>query len=250
MHLGMTGRFSVQLPPPLPVEVGGGRRLGAPAGSSPARRGERVSSSASTPTSTGATPSTTISCSRCRAARCVTYNDARRFGYMTLIPAERPRRSMPSFAGLGVEPLGDELDRRLSGATRARPRRSTSRRCLMDQRIVAGLGNIYVCEALFRAGLDPFKPAARLATKTGKPTPAAGRLVPADQGGAARCHPRRRLDACATTSRPTARSAPSSTSSRSTAAKASLASRPGCRGRVRRKTQGGRSTFYCPACQR
>ena len=48
----------------------------------------------------------------------------------------------------------------------------------MDQRIVAGLGNIYVCEALFRAGLDPFKGAARLATKTGKPTPAAVRLVP------------------------------------------------------------------------
>ena len=41
----------------------------------------------------------------------------------------------------------------------------------MDQRIVAGLGNIYVCEALFRARLDPFKAAARLATKTGKPTP-------------------------------------------------------------------------------
>ena len=50
---------------------------------------------------------------------------------------------------------------------------------LMDQRIVAGLGNIYVCEALFRAGLRPFKPAGRLATKTGKPMPAAERLVAA-----------------------------------------------------------------------
>ena len=47
----------------------------------------------------------------------------------------------------------------------------------MDQRIVAGLGNIYVCEALFRAGLDPWKPAARLATRSGKPTPAAERLA-------------------------------------------------------------------------
>ena len=63
----------------------------------------------------------------------------------------------------------------------------------MDQRIVAGLGNIYVCEALFRAGLDPCKPAARLATKTGKPTPAAERLVAAIKA-VLRSDPRRRLD--------------------------------------------------------
>ena len=119
----------------------------------------------------------------------------------------------------------------------------------MDQRIVAGLGNIYVCEALFRAGLDPFKGAARLATKTGKPTPAAVRLVVAIKAVLA--------DAVR---------AGGSTLRDYKQADGSLGrfqhqfgvygregepcSRPGCRGRVRRKTQGGRSTFYCPTCQR
>jgi formamidopyrimidine-DNA glycosylase len=118
----------------------------------------------------------------------------------------------------------------------------------MDQRIVAGLGNIYVCEALFRAGLDPFKGAARLATKTGKPTPATVRLVAA-------------IKAVLTD----AVRAGGSTLRDYKQADGSLGrfqhqfavygregepcSRPGCRGRVRRKTQGGRSTFYCPVCQ-
>ena len=119
----------------------------------------------------------------------------------------------------------------------------------MDQRIVAGLGNIYVCEALFRAHLDPFKGAARLATKTGKPTPAAVRLVAA-------------IKAVLTD----AVRAGGSTLRDYKQADGSLGrfqhqfavygregepcSRPSCRGRVRRKTQGGRSTFFCPTCQR
>jgi formamidopyrimidine-DNA glycosylase len=120
---------------------------------------------------------------------------------------------------------------------------------LMDQRIVAGLGNIYVCEALFRAGLDPWKGAARLATRGGRPTPAAERLAAAIKavladairaGGSSLRDYRRtdgsnglfqnelgvygRVDAPCV--------------------------RPGCRGTVRRKAQGGRSTFFCPVCQR
>src|SRR5512145_1590665 len=106
----------------------------------------------------------------------VTYNDARRFGYMTLIP-ERELANDAFFAGIGVEPLSEDL----SGAylaQRARGKKADLKAFLMDQRIVAGLGNIYVCEALFRAGLDPWKPASRLATRTGKPTSAAERLAP------------------------------------------------------------------------
>src|SRR5262249_47939107 len=101
----------------------------------------------------------------------VTYNDARRFGYMTLIP-ERELANDAFCAGLGVEPLSDDLNG-IYLAQRARGRKTDLKAFLMDQRIVAGLGNIYVCEALFRAGLSPSKPAARLATKTGRPTPAA-----------------------------------------------------------------------------
>ena len=177
----------------------------------------------------------------------VTYNDARRFGYMTLIPA-RELDGNAFFSGLGVEPLGPELTGAYL-ARRAAGKKVDLKAFLMDQRIVAGLGNIYVCEALFRAGLDPWKPASRLATRGGRPTPAAERLaaeikaVLADaiRAGGSTLRDYKRADgtsglfqndfgvygreegACLT---------------------------PCCRGTVRRKAQGGRSTFFCPACQR
>ena len=177
----------------------------------------------------------------------VTYNDARRFGYMTLIP-ERDLAQDAFFAGLGVEPLGDDL----SGsylARRAAGRKVDLKAFLMDQRIVAGLGNIYVCEALFRAGLSPWKPASRLATRTGRPTPAADRLAAeikavltdAIRAGGSTLRDYKRADGTsglfqnefAVYDREEAPCA-----------------RPGCRGTVRRRVQAGRSTFYCPACQR
>ena len=119
----------------------------------------------------------------------------------------------------------------------------------MDQRIVAGLGNIYVCEALFRAGLSPFKPAARLATRTGKPTPAALRLVPqikavlgdAIRAGGSTLRDYKQADGSIGAFQ---------NEFQVYGREGEPCSRPGCRGRVRRKTQGGRSTFYCPACQR
>ena len=123
----------------------------------------------------------------------VTYNDARRFGYMTLIP-ERDLAQDAFFAGLGVEPLSDDLNGAYL-ARRALGRKVDLKAFLMDQRIVAGLGNIYVCEALFRAGLDPWKPASRLATRTGKADAGGGAAGGRDQGGAHRCDPRRRLHA-------------------------------------------------------
>jgi formamidopyrimidine-DNA glycosylase len=177
----------------------------------------------------------------------VTYNDARRFGYMTLIPEDRLGEDA-FFRGLGVEPLSDDLNPDYL-ARRAAGRKTDLKAFLMDQRIVAGLGNIYVCEALFRAGLSPWKVTARLATGSGRPTPAAGRLARAIKsvledairagGSTLRDYKRangeiggfqhhfaiygREGEAC---------------------------TRQGCRGTVRRRTQGGRSTFYCPACQR
>ena len=177
----------------------------------------------------------------------VTYNDARRFGYMTLIP-ERELAQDAFFAGLGVEPLGDDLNGAYL-ARRALGRKADLKAFLMDQRIVAGLGNIYVCEALFRAGLDPWKPASRLATRTGKPTPAAERLAAeikavlsdAIRAGGSTLRDYKRADGTSglfqnefgvygREGEPCARS--------------------GCLGTVRRKVQGGRSTFYCAMCQR
>ncbi len=177
----------------------------------------------------------------------VTYNDARRFGYMTLI-AERELGQDAFFAGLGVEPLSDDLDGAYL-AKRALGRKTDLKAFLMDQRIVAGLGNIYVCEALFRASLSPWRPASRLATRTGKPTPAAERLAveiravltDAIRAGGSTLRDYKRVDGTSglfqnefgvygREGEPCARS--------------------GCRGTVRRKTQGGRSTFYCAACQR
>jgi formamidopyrimidine-DNA glycosylase len=177
----------------------------------------------------------------------VTYNDARRFGYMTLIP-ERELANDAFFAGLGVEPLSDDLNGAYL-ARRALGRKTDLKAFLMDQRIIAGLGNIYVCEALFRAGLSPWKPSARLATKTGKPTPAAERL--ATEIKAVLCDA---IRAGGSTLRDYKRTDGTSGLFQNQFAvygrEGERCLRPGCRGTVRRKTQGGRSTFYCPTCQR
>jgi formamidopyrimidine-DNA glycosylase len=177
----------------------------------------------------------------------VTYNDARRFGYMTLV-AESALNDHEYFAGLGVEPLGDELSAEYL-ARRALGKKVDLKALLMDQRIVAGLGNIYVCEALFRAGLDPFKSAVRLGTKTGKPTPTAVRLVAAIKAVLSDA-----VRAGGSTLRNYQQADGSLGRFQNEFAvygrEGEACSRAGCRGRVRRRTQGGRSTFYCPACQR
>ena len=224
MHLGMTGRFVVSKP---------GRANGRTLGEYEYEHGKDARHDHLVFTMSG--------------GAVVTYNDARRFGYMTLIP-ERELDQDAFFSGLGVEPLGDDLDAAYL-ARRAQGKKADLKAFLMDQRIVAGLGNIYVCEALFRAGLDPWMPAARLATKTGKPTPAAERLVPqikavladAIRAGGSTLRDYRQADGSigrfqnefavyGRDGQPCAK--------------------PRCRGTVRRKTQAGRSTFYCPVCQR
>jgi len=177
----------------------------------------------------------------------VTYNDARRFGYMALVPTSE-LDAHDYFAGLGVEPLGDHLTPEYL-ARRAAAKKVDLKALLMDQRIIAGLGNIYVCEALFRAGLSPFKPAARLATRTAKPTPAARRLVPQIKAVL-----REAIRAGGSTLRDYKQADGSIGSFQNDfqvyGREGEPCSRPGCRGRVRRKTQGGRSTFHCPVCQR
>ncbi len=177
----------------------------------------------------------------------VTYNDARRFGYMTLIPVAEIARDV-FFRDLGVEPLGDDLGAAYL-ARRAHGKKTDLKAFLMDQRIVAGLGNIYVCEALFRAGLNPRKSAARLATGTGKPTDAARRLVTAIKAVLQDA-----IRAGGSTLRDYRQANGDVGSFQNAFAvygrEGEPCTKPGCRGTVRRKTQGGRSTFHCPACQR
>ena len=250
VHLGMTGRFSVQLPPSPSLRRPSRHAEGAlPAhaeGALPARRGEGIQLGEYT-YEHGHDAKHDHLVFTMSGGAVVTYNDARRFGYMTLVPSAAIN-DHAYFAGLGVEPLGDELSAAYL-AMRARAKKVDLKALLMDQRIVAGLGNIYVCEALFRAGLDPFRGAARLATATGKPTPAAVRLVAAIKAVLTDA-----VRAGGSTLRDY-KQADGSLGSfqhqfRVYGREGEPCSKPGCRGRVRRKTQGGRSTFYCPACQR
>lgn len=87
------------------------------------------------------------------------YNDPRRFGYMDLIAEGAPNKHLDH---LGPEPLSNQFSAEHL-AMRFAGKRSPVKTGLLDQRIVAGLGNIYVCEALFEMGIDPFKPMAALA---------------------------------------------------------------------------------------
>jgi formamidopyrimidine-DNA glycosylase len=177
----------------------------------------------------------------------VTYNDARRFGYMTLIHGADIAQDA-FFRGLGVEPLSDALNPAFLAA-KAQGRKTDLKAFLMDQRIVAGLGNIYVCEAVFRAGLSAVKGAATLATTSGRPTAAAGRLVDRIKAVLADA-----IRAGGSTLRDY-RQANGEIGSFQKAfgvygREGEPCIKPRCRGTVRRKTQGGRSTFYCPTCQR
>ncbi|MCI5045275.1 MAG: bifunctional DNA-formamidopyrimidine glycosylase/DNA-(apurinic or apyrimidinic site) lyase [Aquisalinus sp.] len=101
----------------------------------------------------------------------VTYNDVRRFGFMDLVETDRLLESS-HFAGMGPEPLGNQFsEAALSEALAGR--KTPVKQALLDQRIVAGLGNIYVCEALYRAGISPRRKAASVSGKR------AARLAPA-----------------------------------------------------------------------
>jgi formamidopyrimidine-DNA glycosylase len=177
----------------------------------------------------------------------VTFNDPRRFGFMLLF-AQAQASAHPLLRALGPEPLGNAFDAHMLASACA-GKKTSLKAALSDQRVVAGLGNIYVCEALHRAHLSPKRKAATLALRSGAPHPRAKALVEAIKevladairagGSSLRDHRRtdgdlglfqhdfrvydREGEPCRT---------------------------PGCSGTVRRTVQVGRSTFYCPACQR
>lgn len=177
----------------------------------------------------------------------VTYNDARRFGFMDLVP-RAGIESCRHFAGMGLEPLGNEL----SGASLARlvgGKRTPLKAALLDQGLIAGLGNIYVCEALFRARLHPQAPAGSLATASGEPTDKAHALA-----AVIREVLREAVDAGGSTLRDYAQADGSlgyfQHAFRVYDREGKACVTPGCSGTIARLVQSGRSTFYCPECQK
>jgi formamidopyrimidine-DNA glycosylase len=177
----------------------------------------------------------------------VIFNDPRRFGYMKII-ARHALEDEPLLKGLGPEPLGNEFDAKM--LARACANKKTSLKAgLLDQRVVAGLGNIYVCEALFRAHLSPRRLATTIATKKAEPTDHAKRLVAAIH---------------AVLNQAIKAGGSSLRDHRQTSGELGYFQHAfqvydregekcqsgGCGGIVRRFTQNGRSTFWCPKCQK
>lgn len=166
--------------------------------------------------------------------------DPRRFGWVDLVDTPM-LGEWPGFAAMGPEPLGPDLTTSHLAAALA-GRKQAIKLCLLDQRIVAGLGNIYVCEALFRAGIDPRKAAGRVSR------PALARLVPAIQavigeaieaGGSTLrdyIQPDGELGYFSKQFDVYGREGEPCTHSDG--------------GAITRIVQGGRSTWFCPKCQR
>jgi formamidopyrimidine-DNA glycosylase len=170
------------------------------------------------------------------SGKAVVFNDPRRFGVMDLI-AEGRLDEHAAVGGLGPEPLSKAFD--AAALARACHGRKTSlKAALLDQRVVAGLGNIYASEALHVAGLSPQRRASTIATATGAPRDAAVRLAAAIKQVLER--------AIARQSRVTYRDARFLVYDR--AGERCLKSE--CGGSIVRRVQAGRSTFYCPVCQR
>ncbi|MEO8113383.1 MAG: bifunctional DNA-formamidopyrimidine glycosylase/DNA-(apurinic or apyrimidinic site) lyase [Phenylobacterium sp.] len=170
----------------------------------------------------------------------VTYYDPRRFGYMTLVNTATLELH-PWFAGLGPEPLSDAFDAAALKVAFA-GRKQGPKTLLLDQRIVAGLGNIYVCEALHRARISPFKPAGRISAPRlarlvadiravlGEAIAAGGStLRDYAQADGALGYFQHRFEVYDQEGRP--------------------CRNKGCKGVIARRVQAGRSTFYCPVCQ-
>jgi formamidopyrimidine-DNA glycosylase len=165
-------------------------------------------------------------------------NDARRFGSVDLVGTDA-LDSFAAFAAMGPEPLGDQFTPAMLKAALA-GRIAPIKQMLLDQRVVAGLGNIYVCEALHRAHIRPDKEAGRVSK------PALERLVPAIRQVLAES-----IAAGGSTIRDYAQ--PSGELGYF-AASWSVYGREGhacrCGGSVERFVQGGRSTFWCRKCQK
>lgn len=219
-HLGMTGRFTLD-----------GEQVGEFEETAPiVGKHEHMSLCAARDAPSGKTDLTRVG-----------FADARRFGFMGLIPTEAVERHA-WFANIGPEPLGNHFSAaHLAEAFRGKAQ--NIKVSLLDQRIVAGLGNIYVCEALYRAGISPLTPAGRVSRPRLERLTAEIRRVLEDaiaaggstlrdfanaEGGQG--YFQHRFDVYGREGQP--------------------CRTPDCSGVVKRIVQAGRSTFYCPVCQK
>jgi formamidopyrimidine-DNA glycosylase len=175
----------------------------------------------------------------------ITFNDPRRFGSMKLVPRIKLEQE-PLLRALGPEPLGNEFDAAMLAEACA-GKKTSLKAALSDQRVVAGLGNIYVCEGLFRARLSPKRIASTIADRNGKPNERAEKLVDAIkavlkdaiEAGGSSLRDHRRADG----------------SLGDFQHNFQVYDREGqpcphCKGKIKRIVQVGRSTFYCPSCQK
>ena len=173
---------------------------------------------------------------RMSSGRIVTFNDPRRFGFMDLLDATA-LAAHKVLSKLGPEPLSAEFSA-ADLAQACKGKKTPLKVALLDQRVVAGLGNIYAVEALHRAGLSPERQASTLATSSGAPKEAARRLATAIKLVL--------NEAVTRQSRPAYRSGRFRVYGR----EGQPCRRARCGGTIGRRTQGGRSTFFCPRCQR
>lgn len=177
----------------------------------------------------------------------VIYNDPRRFGYMDLV-ATRHLNDHPWFNALGLEPTGNSLNGQKMAPMFA-GKSAPLKAALLDQRLIAGLGNIYVCEALWRSSLSPSRKAATLVLKSGKPSERLDRLSEeiratiqdAIKAGGSSLRDHRQADGSLGYFQH---------SFSVYGREGQPCRRPKCSSTIKRIVQSGRSTFYCPACQK
>ena len=171
----------------------------------------------------------------------ITFNDPRRFGAMDLITTEKAAQH-PLLAKLGPEPLSNAFNEEYL-VKALKGKKTPIKSALLDQRIVAGLGNIYVCEALYRAGVSPKRDAGKIsARRIAALTPIIRQVISdAIEAGGSSLRDFRQADGELGYFQHSfdvydRENAPCHT--------------PDCGGMIHRITQSGRSTFYCPKCQR
>jgi formamidopyrimidine-DNA glycosylase len=222
MHLGMSGSF----------RIANGAGDGRPGSFHHPRSDHRVHDHIVFHMASGAT---------------ISFNDPRRFGYMKIVRRTEMEQE-PFLKGLGPEPLGNEFDAAMLARACA-GKKTNLKAALLDQRVVAGLGNIYVCEALHRAHLSPKRMASTLTLRNLAPSDHAKRLVGAihivlnaaiEAGGSSlRDHRRTNGDL-----------GDFQHSFRVYDREKQKCPTPKCGGIIKRFTQGGRSSFWCPKCQK